>query len=190
MTSTELDSFRRKNPVAVRAALLDAATASIARDGFAKLTIDGVAKAAGVTKGGLFHHFPSKKALIEGVLSEMLAAGGREIDAAMAADPEPRGRFTRAYLAGVLGERDPIETEASRGLCLAMLGDPTLQSGWRDWVASEVQRHAETDDNPSCALARLAADGIWLATLSSPACSPAICPDVRAALIDLTYTTS
>lgn len=159
----------------------------IAREGFARLTVDGVAKAAGVTKGGLFHHFPSKQALIEGVLSEMLAEAQREIDDAMAADPEPHGRFTRAYLAGVLDGRDPVDTEMSRGLCIAMLGDPTLQSSWRDWLAQEVSRNADTDDNPRCALARLAADGLWLATLSSPHHPPLICPDVRAALIELTY---
>lgn len=159
----------------------------IARDGFARLTIESVAKAAGVTKGGLFHHFPSKQALVDGVLSEMLAEAQRKIDAAIAADPEPYGRFTRAYLGGVLGTRDPVDTEMSRGLCIAMLGDPTLQGSWRDWLSKEVDRHAETNDNPRCSLARLAADGIWLATLSKPQCPPFICPDVRAALIGLTY---
>ena len=187
MVSLECNVVRRKNPAAVRSALIQAATAAIAREGFARLTVDGVAKAAGVTKGGLFHHFPSKQALIEGVLSEMLATGGRRIEMAMATDPEPHGSFTRAYLTGVLSERDPVETEMSRGLCIAMLGDPTLQSSWSEWMAAEVVRHAETDDNPRCALARLAADGIWLATLSSPNHSPQICPHVRAALIALTY---
>lgn len=171
----------------MRVALIEAATAIIAGEGFARLTVDGVAKAAGVTKGGLFHHFASKQALIDGVLSEMLASAERDIAVAMASDPEPHGRFTRAYLGGVLGGRDPVDTEMSRGLCIAMLGDPTLQGSWRDWLASEVARHADTDDNPRCALARLAADGLWLATLSSPQCPPPICPDVRTALIGLTY---
>lgn len=187
MASSKLQSTRRKDPIAVRSALIEAATATIARDGFARLTVDGVAKAAGVTKGGLFHHFPSKQDLVDGVLSEMLTRAQRAIDAAMAVDPEPHGRFTRAYLAGVLGARDPADTERSRGLCIAMLGDPTLQTKWRDWLASQVHRHVDTDDNPRCALARLGADGIWLATLSRPQCPPPICPDVRAGLIGLTY---
>ena len=178
---------RRKDPASVRAALLDAATAAIARDGFARLTVDAVARAAGVTKGGLFHHFASKQALVDGVLEAMLAAAGRVMDTAMAADPEPHGCFTRAYLAGVLGQHDPAEREQSRGLCMAMLGDPTLQDSWRDWVADRVRQHAATDDNPRCALARLAGDGIWLASLSHPERPPAICPDVRTALVALTY---
>lgn len=45
--------------------------------------------ASGVTKGGLFHHFTSKQALVDGVLSEMLANAEREIAVAMAANADP-----------------------------------------------------------------------------------------------------
>lgn len=159
----------------------------IAREGFARLTVDGVAKLAGVTKGGLFHHFPSKQALVDGVFSEMLSEVQGKIDAAMLTDPEPHGSFTREYLTLFLDPRDSVDLEMSCGLCIAMLGDPALQSGWRDWLAREIIRHADTDDNPRCEIARLAADGIWLATLSCPLSPPPISTDVRTVLIGLTY---
>jgi AcrR family transcriptional regulator len=156
---------RRRDPQKLRAALINAASTLIAEQGLARVTVDAVAKAAGVTKGGLFHHFPSKQALIAGVQDSMLAQADATVDAAMAADPEPHGSFTRAMLAGVLSDDALSDTVSSRTLCLAMLADPGVQKRWADWVAARVARHAATDDNIPCAVARLAVDGIWLSSL-------------------------
>lgn len=183
-------AIRRKDPVRNRAALIEAATAVIVEQGLAKLTVDAVAKAAGVTKGGLFHHFASKDDLIQGVLSDMLGVAEAQIQAAMADDPEPHGRFTRAYLNGVCGKRDAEDDATSRALCVAMLGDPTLSSSWRNWVVQKVAAHADTDDNPRCAMVRLAADGIWLNSLTQPDDPPPVCDDVKSSLMALTYPTS
>ena len=183
-------AIRRKDPIRNRAALIEAATAVIVEQGLAKLTVDAVAKAAGVTKGGLFHHFASKDDLIQGVLSEMLESGERQIEAAMAADPEPHGRFTRAYLNGVCGEREMAENATSRALCVAMLGDPTLSDSWCNGVAEKVKLHADTDDNTRCAVVRLAADGIWLNSLARPNDPVPVCDDVKSSLMALTYPTS
>jgi AcrR family transcriptional regulator len=87
---------RAKQPEQVRHALLDC-TAAVAMDhGVAGVTVQAVATAAGVTKGGLFHHFASKQALIEGLFADLLARLDAEIDVTIAADPKPRGGFTRA----------------------------------------------------------------------------------------------
>ncbi|MDO8275460.1 MAG: TetR/AcrR family transcriptional regulator, partial [Serpentinimonas sp.] len=43
-----------------RNALLEATNTVILRDGIAHLTLEAVAKEAGVSKGGLLYHFPSK----------------------------------------------------------------------------------------------------------------------------------
>lgn len=177
---------RRRDPERIRAALLDATTALIVEHGLARLTVDGVARAAGVTKGGLFHHFASKDDLIQGVLASMIEEGEAHIAALMADDPEPHGRFTRAYLNGVCGKQGP-EAATSRGLCLAMLGDPALSSAWTDWVAAQVEKHAATDDNTACAMVRLATDGIWLSSLGNSDAPPSICEEVRGGLLALTY---
>ncbi len=55
MVSRDRESTRRK--------LLDAARDVIRRKGYAATTVDDVCQAAGVTKGGFFHHFASKEAL-------------------------------------------------------------------------------------------------------------------------------
>lgn len=84
---------RAKQPEQVRRALLDCAAAIAMDHGVSGVTVQAVAAAAGVTKGGLFHHFGSKQALIEGLFADLLARVDAEIDAAVEADPKPRGSF-------------------------------------------------------------------------------------------------
>lgn len=177
---------RKKDPEGVRAAIIDAAMVVLAERGIARLTIDGVATAAGVTKGGLFHHFPNKDALIDGVLENMTAFAQASIDAEMAADPEPHGRFTRAYLNGVFVKHYIRDSVSSHALCLSMIADPILQERWATWVAGQVKRHAATDDTVACAIVRLAADGIWLSSMRSRDGVADVSADVRAALIAMT----
>lgn len=179
---------RRKEPEKVRAALIQAAAHLIAEQGLSRLTVDAVAKAAGVTKGGLFHHFPSKQDLVRGVQEAMIEIADATIDARMANDPEPHGRFTRAYLDGVFADHKLDGNTSSRTLCLAMLADPDLQDGWAGWVEGRVALHAATDDNPACALVRLAADGAWLGSLQHPDRPPPLPAEVHAMLLELTRT--
>jgi DNA-binding transcriptional regulator YbjK len=54
---------RQKQPEAVRRALLEQAARLAVEQGVAAVTVQAIADAAGVTKGGLTHHFPSKQAL-------------------------------------------------------------------------------------------------------------------------------
>lgn len=53
--------------------ILLAATDVIAQGGTGKLTIEAVAKQAGMSKGGVLYHFPTKNALIEGMVSALLS---------------------------------------------------------------------------------------------------------------------
>ncbi|HXY96387.1 MAG TPA: helix-turn-helix domain-containing protein [Steroidobacteraceae bacterium] len=61
-----------RQPIPLRPArdrLLDAAERVVVESGATHLTLDAVARSAGVSKGGLLYHFPSKEALLEGMLS-------------------------------------------------------------------------------------------------------------------------
>jgi AcrR family transcriptional regulator len=48
--------------------MLDAAEAVVVRQGIANLTLEAVAAEAGMSKGGLLHHFPSKDRLVEAMV--------------------------------------------------------------------------------------------------------------------------
>ena len=61
-----------------RDALLDAADHIVASRGVARLTLEEVAREAGVSKGGLLYHFKSKDALTEAMIGRFKknVAGG------------------------------------------------------------------------------------------------------------------
>ncbi|WP_285907114.1 TetR/AcrR family transcriptional regulator [Pseudodesulfovibrio pelocollis] len=159
---------RKKQPELVRRAILDCAAQICVERGLAALTIQSVADMAGVTKGGVFHHFTSKQALVEAAFSDLLGQMGREIDRFMAADPEAHGRFTRAYLATVFRAEAFASNNVCAALSIAMLTEPGLRALWRQWLADRLERHARTDGTTALTVVRLAADGVWLAELMLP----------------------
>jgi TetR/AcrR family transcriptional repressor of nem operon len=103
MASRDSEATRRK--------LLDAARDVIRQKGYAATTVDEVCKAAGVTKGGFFHHYQSKEEL--GVAA--IGAFGEMAEQLFTTAPytrleDPRERlygyidFRQAMLAGELWE--------------------------------------------------------------------------------------
>jgi len=56
-----------------RELILDAAQKVAVEKGAAKVSLDSVAKEAGLTKGGVLYNFPSKEALVSGMLERLMA---------------------------------------------------------------------------------------------------------------------
>ena len=71
--------------------MLDAAEVVVTRHGIANLTLDAVAAEAGMSKGGLLHHFPSKDRLVDALVAAAPKAGGRATLEAYARTPEGPG---------------------------------------------------------------------------------------------------
>lgn len=113
---------RMKSPELVRRNLRDNAGSLAARQGLAGTSVNAVAAASGVTKGGLFHHFPTKRALVEAVCGELLSALDARIDWAMDPDGTVPGRFTRAYIEAVSPTTD---NRPSNGLRSGSPSPPT-----------------------------------------------------------------
>jgi AcrR family transcriptional regulator len=158
--------MRKKEPERVRRALLDHAARLAVEQGLAAVTVQAVADAAGVTKGGFMHHFPSKQALVDAVFAELLDTLDRDLDARIAADPEPRGAFTRAYLFSVFDMPPSQSGGPWAALYVSMLADADLRALWARWYAARLDRHRATDDDVRLAAVRAAADGVWLADLT------------------------
>lgn len=156
---------RRKEPDAVRRALLDSAARIAATQGFAAVTIQTVADAAHVTKGGLFHHFPSKQALVEGMFADRLEQLDAMLDAHIAADPQPYGAFTRAYVAAVFDKEHFGRNSVWAAMAAALAADPVLRGLWAGWFHARTERHRDTDGDTALEVVRLAADGAWYAYL-------------------------
>ena len=115
---------------ATREQLLEVAIRLFAERGFEGTSIEAVLDAASVSRGSLYHHFPSKEALFEAAFIEMEARIGTELANAGA------------------GTTDPIAALRAGSLeWMRLAGDPTVQRvvlidapavlGWERWRAIE-----------------------------------------------------
>ena len=157
--------FCMSRSTATKENLLEAAIRVVREDGAAQLTLDRVAKDAGVSKGGLLYHFPNKDALITALLTSYIEDTDKQLQAQLKSDTTP-GAWARANLTLLANETSHSEGGTATALLAAALTNPKLLSeareAYRLW-----QQQAETDDlEPGLGtLLRLALDGWWFACL-------------------------
>lgn len=171
-----------------RQALLDAATRVVRDGGAAGLTLEAVARSAGVSKGGLLYHFPTKEALIAAMIDDLQTRFEAEVAAALARDTEPGpGRWLRAFVRATFGIA-PQELDLTASLLAAAGTNPALLAPLREAFA-RWQALAEADGlaPAQATLVRLAADGLWFADLLRVAPpGDRLRTEVREALLQLT----
>lgn len=178
---------RKKQPEVVRHQLLDVAARLCVEHGLHALTLDAVAKDAGVSKGGLLHHFPSKQALLTALGDACLEELGRRIDERMEKDKDPHGRFARAYLMVNASSLSRPDSERWNNLAALLISDTGMRAAWNDWLTRRIAEHRQTDDTISSWIVRLASDGLWLSDLSgSPGLSQAKRKQLIAQLAEIT----
>ena len=91
-----------KKSLLTNSQIIQAALSVAAEKGAGKVTLDAVAKAAGVSKGGLIYHFPSKEALISAMVQQLIEEAEcqrslqeRTESSTLAAVLQTRAHFTR-----------------------------------------------------------------------------------------------
>lgn len=151
---------------ATRDALLDAAKRVMQRVGAGHLTLDAVAKEAGVSKGGLLYHFPSKGDLLRGMIATGHELMRQDLEDQMRRSPGPLS-FARAFLGlAVYGPPDPNckpPVEAVWSMLAATANDPSLLNPIRESQAEWGKRLAEERIDPDVAnLIRLVGRGLWM----------------------------
>ena len=145
-----------------RSEVLAAAVRVVLAEGVARMTLEQVAREARVSKGGLLYHFPSKEELIGGMVRLYVERFDAAVEVLAAADPEPRGRWTRAYVRASRAELSEVgRTNAAIHAALANFPDllePVREQGERH------RRRMEEDGLPplDALTIRLAIDGLWL----------------------------
>ncbi|MEU9605611.1 TetR/AcrR family transcriptional regulator [Streptomyces sp. NPDC048057] len=150
----------------MRDRILDAVEKLLVKGGVDAVRLDAAAAEAGVSKGGLLHHFPSKLALVQGVVRRLVD----RFEAVLPGPDAPPGAFTRAWLDASIPLLAPAEEGAPPSAVpvalLAAAGGPevldVLRERYLHW-----QERLDADGLPPgvSSLVRMAVDGWWTARL-------------------------
>ena len=159
---------RKKEPEVVRQRILESAVQLATENGVAGMSIQAVATMAGVSKGGVFHHFANKQLLIETMLTEVIRKLDFEIEALFQVDATAYGSFTRAYIETTLTSESFGMQSLWGALTMTLITDRTFSQLWTGWMHDRLQRHAATDSDMNLSILRYAADGVWFVTALDP----------------------
>lgn len=151
--------MRRSN----RTRILDAAFSVVQRDGVTALTYESVAAEAGLTKGGLLYHFPSREALLQGLHEHLAGQWERTLERTAG---KPAQRATdRERLAAYARVATHSSTRAELLLMLETANEPATRAPWDGVMARwtpEPSTEPLTPQELEHFVIRLAADGLWL----------------------------
>lgn len=141
--------------------ILQATARIVHRQGLGALTLAAAAAEAGVSKGGLLYHFATKEALLQGMHEYVLAQYIGKLSARAAADLQPSGRWSRAYLAETMQQLDEAY-ELNAAFLVAAVAKPQLFTAIKDDFL-KVQHQLEQDGLPPVVanVIKLAVDGLY-----------------------------
>jgi len=164
---------KRKNSPDSRNDILDAAQRVVARDGAAHLTLDAVAKESGFSKGGLLYNFPSKEALIQGMLQRLIDNVEPKMQAFrddVANEPNP----TLRAIIECIGCEEIIDRNISMAILAAGAQNPQLLDPLRSRYHEHYQSILQESPDPDMALLLwAAADGLMFMSLLNMSPFPA-----------------
>lgn len=179
-----------KTPEQTRERLIDAALHTVQTHGASALTLDLVAKQAGVSKGGLLHHFPNKEALISALLTNLLAEFEAKVQRYFEQEPTKPGRTLRAYIRATFDE-EPLPMEVLMLLMSAVAEHESLlrmvQGDFKGWH----ERLMDDGIPPARAtIIRQAADAFWTERPLHPNDDPTLRQQIVDELMRMTQETS
>ena len=105
--------------------ILNAAARVVQLVGAGHLTIDAVAKQAGLSKGGMLYHYPNKRSLLGGMVQHVIASTLEHV-ACYQADHTDEHNMTVRALIFALQQSDETERAMSLAILAAAAEDPGL----------------------------------------------------------------
>ncbi|MEH7321147.1 TetR/AcrR family transcriptional regulator [Priestia megaterium] len=145
--------------------ILKAAIEFILEKDFNDLTLEAVAKQAGISKGGLLYHFPNKEALLAGLTQHIFEEFITLFKEKANQDPFEKGKWSRALV-----ELSKWDLEHNSKLNIGVLAQSLLDHDTSKAIDTNyqyVQDKIEEDViNPVTAtIIRLAIDGLYYSEL-------------------------
>lgn len=156
-----IPSIRARAASQRRQQLLDAAAALVLKKGTTALTLDAVAEAAHVSKGGLLYYFDSKNSLLEALADYLAEELQIEVERQAAG-----GSLAKAYLQVVarMGEL-PKHQQVFKALTIVCTAQPELAGRVRARLHMSQPADPPGETSLEDLHLRLVADGMWLADL-------------------------
>jgi AcrR family transcriptional regulator len=149
-----------------RRALLDAAARSVLVHG-PGVSLDVVAREAGVSKGGLLHHFRTKDELLTALVDDLFEQFDRAVRDRVDPDDTAPGRLLRAYVRATFDELEHGQDAVEQTTLMATLGSfPELtrrsQERYRRWNETLAE---DGLDSQRVVVVLRACDGVSIAPL-------------------------
>lgn len=151
--------------VSSREKILDAAEAVVLEVGAGHMTLDAVAKKAGLSKGGLIYNFPSKDSLLQAMVLRYVERLSLTRAKQRVGRPDDPAREIKAYISSVLN-RSKKDTRIGAALLAAAAHDPQLLFSARAPYRRMLDELTGTTFRPeSIAIISLATECLWLSEL-------------------------
>lgn len=169
------------SPAATRARIMDAAAHVVVQRGMTALTLDSVAASAGVSKGGLLHHFRSKNALLRALVEDRAASLAAAVEREFNSARLEEAGSGRAYLRAVMRLTDSERSHPTlRVLAAVAAAEPALAACVTAARAAFTPAARDAAGDFATMQPYLVADGLWLAQLlSDTGASPALRAAIR-----------
>lgn len=162
-----------------RERILEAAEQVVMAVGAGNLTLDAVATAAGVSKGGLLYHFANKEALLKGMVDRHMDQEAVRVDARHAELGGAPATYLRAFIEASMqmSGKDLHSPAVSRSFLAAAANFPSLLERPRREIGEHFERLRGGGGNfPLAAVVSLALDGLYFADIFE---LTALTPDER-----------
>ena len=152
-----------RKPTITRDGLLDVAEQLVREQGGSALTIGALAKAAGISKGGVQYSFANRDDLVFSLIDRWTSRFDAMLDDAATHGPVD---FIRSYIAATRSSQQAMDAKIA-GLMVSYLENPEHLKETRDWYRGIFDRLAgASPDAQAARVAFLAVEGLFLLRLN------------------------
>jgi TetR/AcrR family transcriptional regulator, cholesterol catabolism regulator len=162
-----------KEPLDRRERILLSAATLFARKGVAATTVREIADEVGILSGSLYHHFESKEAIVDEVISSYLEDLRSRYKRVLALDVDPRTRLHDLVVASLkVVEAHPHATEIYQNdvnylsqierFSYLKGSGKEVQNTWLEVINAGISQGVFRDDLDPKILYRLMRDSVWL----------------------------
>ena len=159
---------KQARSIATRQALLQAAERLFAARGYLAVSVDEMCRAAGVSKGAFYHHFPSKQAVFLALLENWLQRLQSTLEAEMAAHDTPaQALLAMSAHVGQIGAANQNQWPLFLDFWSQAVRDPAVweatvapyrrfENLFAEWLAASWSEHPSPTDPRTAARSLLA----------------------------------